>query len=248
MRGMNDLRIVCELIRYQYKQYMRSGKWIVPWIALVGIYSFMYSVAPYKIVNSFSIMGLFLFSVMAWVGVTNQEVEPEVSEQIMVLRVQSERKYYISHILFLGIISVAVTVISIAVPVASHILHGSALFDRKVVWSDFAGGFLLMFSCAFVGTMVGELFHPRIIEEKKIGLGLTFFLALLAIVRNGVIYKYSFSKYILWIVPPVSDVVSWFSNRDYFDMAKAVAGFALLMLYGVILAVIKVELLRKKKF
>lgn len=242
------MKIMIEMIRYQYKQYMLSAKWVMPLAALLCILGTMYNVAPVEIVNSFSITGLFLFGIMVWVGVTIQEVEPEVSEQVMILRLQSERKYYLSHILFLMCICVAITGISMAVPLLRHILSGNIFLARNPIWSDVAGGFLLMFACAFTGGMAGELFHGRIIRNRGIGIGLTLLVAMVAICRNGVIAKYTITKYILWVIPPVSDVVSWFTNEIYYDMGKLLGGSILLLVYGIVMAVVKVELLRKVKF
>lgn len=248
MKRPSNLNIIYELIHYQYKQYILSAKWVMPAIVFIVILFAMYSVTPVYVVNSFSMMSLFVFLIMVWVGVTHQQTEPEVSEQIIILRIQSERKYYISHVLFMGIVSLVVTVIYIGVPVLNNILRKNVVFGRKVLWSDVVGGFLLMFSCAFTGAMIGSLFHPRIMKDKAAGIGATFFLALLAIVRTGVIDKFPVSKYILWLVAPVSDVVSWFSNEEYFDMGKLVITFGLLMVYGIVMAVVRMELLRIRKF
>ena len=242
------MKIMREVIQYQYKQYKLSAKWVMPCVVLGVIWAVMYSVAPVNVVSIFSMMGLCLFCIMVWAGVTNQDMEPEVSEQIMILRLQSERKYYWYHIFFLAGLCFVVTVLSILVALLKNIMLMNTFFERSIIWSDILGGFLLMYACAFVGAMIGELFHIRIVRERGQGISATFVIALLVLTRNGLVAQYPITKYILWVVPPVSDVVSWFSNGEYFDMGKLMVGFVLLMLYGVILAVVKVEVLCKKKF
>lgn len=242
------MKVICEMIRYQYKQYMISAKCVMPLIVLSGILGMMYSVAPVEIVGSFSITGIFLFVIMVWIGKTIQGVEPEVSEQVMILRLKSDRKYYLCQIMFMMCICAAVTGISIVVPVFIHILSGNVLLSRQLIWSDFVGGGLLMLACSFTGGMAGELFHIRIIRNRNVGIGLTFLIALLAVCRNGVIAKFAALKYILWIIPPISDVVSWFTNESYFNMGEVMRGFVLLLIYGGVMAVMKVELLRRVKF
>lgn len=242
------MKAICEMIRYQYKQYMVSAKWVMPLIVLLGTLGMMYSMPPLGIVDNFSMTGIFLFIIMVWIGRTIQGVEPEVSEQVMILRLKSERKYYLCHIIFMMCICVVVTGISIVVPFLIHIRSGNALLTRQLIWSDFAGGGLLMFACSFVGGMVGELFHIRVIKNRNAGIGLTFFIALLAICRNGVIADFATMKYILWIIPPISDVVSWFTSDSYYNMGEVMSGFILLLIYGVVMAVGKVELLRKVKY
>lgn len=242
------MKVICEMIRYQYKQYMLSAKWVMPLIVLLGILGMMYSMAPVGIVDSFSITGIFLFVIMVWIGKIIQGVESEVSEQVMILRLKSERKYYLCHIIFMIFICVVVTGISIVVPFFIQIRSGNVLFPRQLIWSDFVGGGLIMFACSFTGGMLGELFHIRLIQNRKVGIGLTFFIAVLAICRNGVIAEYTLTKYILWVIPPISDVVSWYTNESYYNMGEVISGFFLLLIYGIVMAVMKVELLQKVKF
>ena len=225
------MKVICEMIRYQYKQYMLSAKWVMPLIVLLGTLGMMYSMPPVGIVDSFSITGIFLFVIMVWIGKTIQGVESEVSEQVMILRLKSERKYYLCHIIFMMFICVVVTGISIVVPFFIQIGSGNVLLSRQLIWSDFVGGGLLMFACSFTGGMLGELFHIRVIQNRKVGIGLTFFIAVLAICRNGVIAEYAFTRYILWVIPPISDVVSWYTNESYYNMGEVMSGFIFLLIY-----------------
>lgn len=163
------MKSINEFVRYQYKQYALSAKYVVPFIGLFAVFGIMYSITPIAVVSNFAIMSLVLFMIMAGVGMSGQELEPEVSEQIIILRMQSERKYYIGQVLFSGILSGMVTVLSLCYPVIFHYLHKKMLFTRNIQASDIIGGFLLMFACSFVGCMVGGIFSPRVIREHKMG-------------------------------------------------------------------------------
>ena len=105
-----------------------------------------------------------------------------------------------------------------------------------------------MFACSFVGCMVGEIFSPRVIRKRETGIILTIICALISVVRIGIVAEAPILKYILWIVPPVSDMVGWFTREEYFQMGKVLAAFFILMIYGCVLAVIKVEVSRFRKF
>lgn len=242
------MKIVNDVIQYQHKQFAMSSKWIMPFIALIAFTATIYSVAPVRIVSSFSITGLFLFLIMVWIGVMSQELEPEVSEQIMILRLKSDKKYYLCHVLFLVMLSGVVTIGMLVLPIAMNLLRRNELFDRSLCWSDIIGGAFLMFSCAVLGSVTGELFHVRITKNYTVTVGATFFVTLLTVVHSGVIAEYPALKFLLWVIPPVSDVVSWFSNEMYFDLGKVVGAFSLLMCYTLIFIVIKIGLLCRKKF
>ena len=242
------MKVINEFVKYQYKQYVLSAKYIVPLIGLFVVFQIMYSVMPIEIVSNFTLMSLILFIIMVGVGMTCQAIEPEVSEQIIILRIQSERKYYIGQVLFFAVLSATVTLLSLGYPVIDHFLNGKMLFTRNIQRSDIIGGVLLMFVCSFVGCMVGEIFSPRVIRKRETGMILTIICALISVVRIGIVAEAPILKYILWIVPPVSDMVGWFTRDEYFQMGKVLAAFFILMAYGCALAVIKVEVSRIRKF
>ena len=105
-----------------------------------------------------------------------------------------------------------------------------------------------MFACSFLGCMLGEIFSPRIIRERKIRIMLTIACALISVVRIGIVAEVPISRYILWIVPPVSDVMGWFMKEEYFQIGKVIEAFLILMFYGIALAAIKVEWSKIRKF
>lgn len=243
------MKMMNEFVRYQYKQYVLSAKWVIPFIVLLAVLRVMYSILPIDVVSNFSIMSLVLFLIMVGIGMTCQGIEPEVSEQIIILRMQSERKYYIGQVLFLGTLSGIVTAICLCYPVIGHYCwYGKMLFTRNMYGSDIIGGLLLMFACSFLGCMLGGIFSPRIIRERGTRLTLPIICALISVVRIGIVAEVPISKYILWIVPPVSDVVGWFMKEEYFQMGKIIGAFFILMVYGIALAVIKVEWSKIRKF
>ena len=72
------MKVINELVKYQYKQYVLSAKYIVPFIGLFVVFQVMYSVMPIDIVSNFTLMSLILFIIMAGVGMTCQAIVPEV--------------------------------------------------------------------------------------------------------------------------------------------------------------------------
>ena len=135
------MRMINEFVKYQYKQYVISAKGVIPFIVLLTVFGVMYSILPIGVVNNFSIMSLVLFLIMVGIGMTCQGIEPEVSEQIIILRMQSERKYYIGQVLFLGTLSGIGTVICLCYPIICHYWCGKMLFTRNMYISDIIGGF-----------------------------------------------------------------------------------------------------------
>lgn len=75
------MKVIIEFVRYQYQQYALPAKYVAPLIGLFAVFQFMYSLPPAEIVSSYAIMGLILFVIMVWVGMTCREIEQEASEQ-----------------------------------------------------------------------------------------------------------------------------------------------------------------------
>ena len=105
-----------------------------------------------------------------------------------------------------------------------------------------------MFVYSFVGCMVGEIFSPRVIRNREAGIIMTIMCAMITVVKIGIVAEIPMLKYILWIVPPVSDVVRWFMEDEFFQMVKVLGAFFVLMAYGCVLVAIKVEVSRIRKF
>lgn len=242
------MKSIINCVKYQYRQYLLSTKFIVPTILYAGLMGFMYSIAPVYAVSIFSLMSLFLFIFMAWMSAMCQDLEPEVSEQIIILRMQSARKYYYSQVLFYAGLCGLITTLSLAYPLLSHYLHGQKLFSRSLVGMDIVGGFLLMFLCSFAGCMVGTVFSPRIVRNPKARIILIVLVVALSVTRIGIVSEHPMTRFFLWIVPPISDLISWFTKEEYFQPGRLCEACLILLLYGIVLAVVQVELSRSRKF
>ena len=66
------MKMINEFVRYQYKQYALSAKWVIPFIALLAVFGAMYSMLPIDVVGNFSIMSLVLFLLMVGIGTASQ--------------------------------------------------------------------------------------------------------------------------------------------------------------------------------
>lgn len=242
------MKMISEFIKYQYAQYLLSAKWVIPFILLLAVFGAMYSIMPVGVISNFAIMGLVLFVIMSGIGMACQEIEPRVSEQILILRMQSVRKYYIGQILFKGTLSGIVTAASICYPLIVHYCNKKVLFVRDISVSDITGGLLLLFACSFSGCMLGGIFSPGLIRDRKTRIALTIACVLISVIRIGIVEEAPLLKYILWIVPPVSDVMAWFMKDDFFQAGKVMGSFFILMFYGIALAAIKVEWSKIRRF
>lgn len=191
---------------------------------------------------------LLVFFIMAWAGVTTCSQEPEVSEQIILLRLKERRAYYISHVVFQLILSFLVALLSILVPVVQNARGGNHFFLEEVTRLDVFGGFLILSATAFAGSALDEISHSRLIKGRRISVSLVFLLALLSVLKGVLIKNVPAAKIILWMLPPVSDAINLFSRSIHLSIQAVLLGSGILFLSGIIWSVLKVGALERKGF
>lgn len=236
------------LVKYHLQQYFKTTKFVMPSAALLIMLYGNYSVKPADFVDCLLISGMFVFLIAVWIGVTVCDLEDTVSEQILILRVQSNRKYYFSHILFLMVISLIVSMIAIIVPLVQDLANGKQFFERSILSSDVLGGFIILFLCAYEGCALGELSHPRIVKDRKIAIIFVFLLAVLSLVRGAITERFWPMKLIFWVLPPIWEISCVFADTDYLDLDTMIMAGGILFLSSAFLTIVKIKLLEKKGF
>ena len=236
------------LVKYHLQQYFKTNKFVMPFAVFLIMLCSHYSVKPLAIIDCLLASSMMVFLIMVWIGGTVCDLENEVSEQILILRVQSKKKYYFSQVLFLLILSLIISLIGIIFPVIQNVINGNQLFERSIVVSDLAGGFVILFLSAFVGGALGELSHPRIFKDRKIGIIFIFLLAVLTLAKGAMIKQTPWMKLILWILPPIWDVSCLFADREYFYFSGVVTAGGILLFVGTLFTIVKIQILRKRGF
>lgn len=242
------MRTMSGLVKYQLQQYFKTNKFVMPFAVLIILLYGNYSNMPADFVSCQMLSDAYVFLIMVWVGVTLCDLEYAVSEQIMILRVQSARTYYISQVLFALLLCLAVSAISIGVPLLQNLVNARAFFRRPVLFSDAAGGFFLLFFCAFAGTALGELAHPRLIKDRKTAVVCVFLLAMLSVLKGVITEKAVALKLVLWILPPIWEVSRIFADADYLYAGYLAAAGGILLLSGLFFTVVKIGWLEWRGF
>lgn len=144
------------LVKYQMQQYFSTSKFVMPFAVLMILLYSIYSSKPVGVMDSLTVSCVFLFLVMVWVGVTACDMEDMVSEQILILRVQSAGKYYVSHAVFLFLLGMMISAVAVIFPVLMDLWNQGQLFERPFGAADLAGGFTLMCLSGFSGASPGR--------------------------------------------------------------------------------------------
>lgn len=135
------MRIISGLIKYQYLQYLKSNKFVMPFAALVVMLFTLYSAKPVSVVASLASCCLFVFLISSWIGTSVCILEDTASEQIIRLRLRSTNQYDWGHALFLLSLSMLTALLCLLIPVLINLSNSQMLFDRKLLPEDIIFGF-----------------------------------------------------------------------------------------------------------
>ncbi len=236
------------LVKYQLQIYFGGSSLVMPAIFTAIFLYLMYSTKPLYIVSGFLISSTFIYLLMIWIGLTVAANENVVTEQLMLLRVQSSGYYYSSKVIFLMCITLFFSILCTGIPVMINVINGYDLFVRGLLISDVGNAFLLHLGCGFAGATLGNLMHPRVMKDRNIAIILTVFFAILSVVQKPIIEVLPILKGILWILPPIMLPAERYGNAEYFQWGHTLVIFIVLMLYGAGYSVIKSVICNKNKF
>lgn len=237
-----------ELVKYRFKQYLKTSKVAMPLLVLVAVQYVLYSMIPVGVVESFVLSCIYIFLIMVWVSLGASDLEDPVSEQIIILRIQSEVKYYLSQILFLASLSAAAAFLAVLAPVLLNLVNHNQVFIRSLAPPDIICSYMLLWASAFLGSSLGDFFPARIMKDRKSAILLTLLITIISVAKVSILDTLPLPALLLCFVPPMSEVFTIFGQDEYFQIGKVALGVVVLFGYGCAMAAIKVWFLMKNKF
>lgn len=216
-------------------------------ILIVYLYG-MFTIKPVGVVDSYAMSIVAGFFAMIWLGMTYNTLEDMVSEQILILRIKSDTKYYISDVIFLTVISLIISILLAVFPVYQDLVNGKDLFLRPLEAMDVISGFVLIFASSFAGGAAGSLLHQRIVKNRRIAVVVTALIALVAVTKGAIGEEFVLFNLVSWLFPPIYDVVKLFTRVEFFEGLNVIRAAVMLLVYGVCVYALKVWLLKKRRF
>lgn len=236
------------LLIYHFKIYIKSYKLLLPFLIYL-IYLFAaYGIMPFSIVSSFSESAGVLFFIMAYVGFSYAELENPVTEQLVLLKVNNDTLYYLSRLTVLLIIGFVMSILGILYPQISNVVNNYHLFTRSLQCEDVIIGFALHCLMAFLGALTGSFFHPRIIKNRKMAVLLLFFVAVMGISKGALAASFPQIHFISWVFPPVFDILATCTSTDFFSIPAMALPVSFGLVYGFVLTISQIQLLKRAKF
>ncbi|HSK67953.1 MAG TPA: hypothetical protein VLA21_01695, partial [Candidatus Limnocylindria bacterium] len=155
------MKRIAEAARLQAAVYLKTGRAVLPGLALLTYLVTFYSIGPVDIVSSSVLTALALLLCMAWAGISFARAEEPVISQLIQLKLRSHLGETAARALLLVAACAAASVLAVAWPLAKNAVSGGAFFTRPVTTADVWEMLLLFFSASLAGGAFGSLFHPR---------------------------------------------------------------------------------------
>ena len=242
------MKTMIELTKYHGHSYLKSNKYVMPLAVFFVLLYVNYSIIPLRVIDSFCISCVYAFMIMVWAGIGYNESEPLISRQILVLRVQSASRYYISDSAFLLLLGFGVSLLGIGFPIVQNLANNGNVFLRPLTAADLIGSFFLLWASTFAGGAVGTLFHPEVLTDRRIAVVLTVLFALLAVVKTGIAKEVPTLEAVLWIFPPVAELSSDFALQETYRFGEVAVAVGHLCVYCIFVTGVKIWILNRKKF
>lgn len=242
------MKLYLNLLKYHFSLTMKSSKMMMPFLSWIIYMAVSYTILPLGVVSSIVLSSIFLFYIMTWFGINYYDIEDSVAEQIIVLKTKSHFKAYISNIIFLFCSGIVMSILGMAIPLILNIIHQFKMYTRPITMYDIIIGFLFHIMVSILAVSFSSLFHPRLIKNRKIALLTAFTIAIISLVKVSIIDNYPITKFILWILPPVSDYAALFAKQQSFPGMDVLKTILIFLLYTIVYLIIHLTLLIRKKF
>ena len=238
--------MLISVLKYNFKMYMKSHKYIMPFFIFIIYMVMAYSIRLLDIVGSMVSSAALLFALMTWIGFTYYSNIELIAEEVLILKLKSHTRYWISKIIFMGVVGAFLSILSVGLPIIYNLICN--VFKYPVTFSDIFVSFIIHMFLSIIGALIGMLLQPRIISNRKMAILGAIFIVLMSIIKGPVINEVPYSKYVMWIFPPINEVSTAYLNLMHFNIANLIMPLIIMIIYIFIESFILIKRMKKVLF
>ncbi|MHC1786457.1 MAG: hypothetical protein AB9880_05310 [Christensenellales bacterium] len=242
------MKRIAEAARLEAAIYLKTGKVILPLLALLAFLLAFYSVGPVDIVSSTVLSALALSLISAWTGISFSRSEEPVVSQLIQLKLGSHMHQTASHALLLLAFGAAASALSTAWPLLKHAAIGGKFFRPAIGAADVAGMLSLFFSVSVMGAAYGCLFHPRILRDTRAAWLISLTGCLLGTFSGAITLQIPAFSYIAPLLPPIYSLITRFNDANAIVPSALNLTIAECWLYAAAAFMLKAILLRRMRY
>ena len=236
------------MMEYRLHRYFCSSRPVVPLLMIAFFSGVMFSMKPLNVCSGYVLAGVIQFVLMTFVTLGLSGSEEIVEEQLILFHGNSRSGYFAAREMTLVLISCLYGLLFAFVPVVLNCFNRFSLFTRALSAGDVAMGAMIILGSGVAGTAIGDVFHPRIMGDRKMAVTVTVGMILLSIVKDAVFNKLRFLRCLGILIPSVMKPAHDLGNGDYFEAKSVTAFLVTMVLYYLAVIFIKNLILNRKKF
>ena len=244
------MKKIFETVKFNLVLFFNSTRFIIPLLANVIFLFLMYygNNRTYDISTVLFITVYFSFFLMLWVGNSIISLKNERLEQILLLRIGKYTES-ISELLFVAVLSLLVIIVSYGIPMIINLIGNECLIKQHLTMQNIISSLIIVWLSGIIGGVTGAFFNSNIIKDKKMVILITIFIAILTISKEAVIEQIQFAKYILFILPPLNDIVKCIASSSGAILSGQSSLLILKMvIYVLIICILKHFIFNKKLY
>ncbi|HCI25512.1 MAG TPA: hypothetical protein DFK11_13490 [Lachnospiraceae bacterium] len=202
------MKMIFETVKFNLVLFFNSTRFIIPLLANVVFLFLMYygNNGTYDISTVLFITAFFSFFLMLLVGNSIISLKNERLEQILLLRIGKYAES-ISELLFVAVLSLLVIMVSYGIPMIINLIGNECLIKQHLTMQNIICSLIIVWLSGIIGGVTGAFFNSNIIKDKKMVILNNCIIAVLTISKEAVIEQIQFAKYILFILPPLNEIV-----------------------------------------
>ena len=202
------MKMIFETVKFNLVLFFNSTRFIIPLLANVVFLFLMYygNNGTYYISTVLFSTAFFSFFLIFLVCNSIISLKNERLEQILLLRIGKYAES-ISELLFVAVLSLLVIMVSYGIPMIINLIGNECLIKQHLTMQNIICSLIIVWLSGIIGGVTGAFFNSNIIKDKKMVILNNCIIAVLTISKEAVIEQIQFAKYILFILPPLNEIV-----------------------------------------
>ncbi|WP_232700015.1 hypothetical protein [Brevibacillus daliensis] len=229
-------------VRYQLISFVRSLKFIPPVVIFLAWVFIFYSYKGVPILSSYAVTSIAMYLIMTWITMSIFTLDEESEKHILISHLRRKVNYLFGKWITILIVMIPLLLFAIFFPIITGSFKG--FMSIKLYIYTFYSHFVFL---AF-GILVGTLFSATKLATKKYAWLSSVFIIVVSLSSKPIIKMMAFSKWILWIFPPVFKVIEHMEGEDQLLINKPIIfDSVFVVVYLIIGAIMLVPLFLKKE-
>ena len=238
--------MLISVLKYNLKMYMKSYKYIMPFLIFLIYAAITYWMKPLDIVGSMISSATLIFALMIWIGFTYCNNVDLIAEEVIILKLKSHTRYWMYKIIFMSILGLIFSLLSIGVPLIINLIYN--IFKYPVTFSDVFVSFLIHMPLSIIGALIGMLLQPRMISNRKMAMLSAIFIVVMSIAKVQVLKEFPYSKYVMWVFPPINEISEAYLNFKHFNIHNLIVPLIIMIIYIFIECFVLIKRMKKVLF